>query len=558
MSGDRCGGSPRHSRAGGNLSPQARLAVRWLCMCALLCGANLQTLLAADVELPRERVDISAPATSGKLIQVRAGDTLQAALDRAAPGDIIELDAGAVYTGPFVLPNKPGAAWITIRTVQPAHSTLPPPGVRVQPEHAPAMATLESASGAVLTAASGAHHYRFSGVEIRPATSGSWRNWLGNERPDVFRYGLVVLGEYPDAPEDVPHHFIFERCYLHGDPEIGARRGIAMNSAHTAVVDSWLADFKAEGEDAQALIGWSGPGPHLIANNYVEAAGENLLYGGGDPAIHDLVPADIEIRGNHFAKPLAWKAGDPDFHTTSWTVKNLFELKNARRVLIDGNLFEYNWPQSQNGFAILFTVRNQDGTAPWSTVEDVTFSNNIVRHVANGINILGHDDINTSAPTRRIAITNNLFDDLGGDWGEGTLLQMLEAADDIAFTHNTALSTGKIVQADGRPSGGLVFRDNIVVHNTYGIIGGGTGVGMGTIEHFFSDAVITDNAIVGGRRSNYPAGNAFPLTLQDVGFINMDAGDFRLREDSDHEGRGADFARLCAALSSTDRPGWCR
>ncbi|MBI2122939.1 MAG: hypothetical protein HYT96_02125, partial [Armatimonadetes bacterium] len=47
---------------------------------------------------------------------------------------------------------------------------------------------------------------------------------------------------------------------------------------------------------------------------------------------------------------------------------------------VDGNLFENNWQDAQGGTAILFTVRNQDGGAPWSVVQDVTFTNNIVRH----------------------------------------------------------------------------------------------------------------------------------------------------------------------------------
>ena len=46
------------------------------------------------------------------------------------------------------------------------------------------------------------------------------------------------------------------------------------------------------------------------------------------------------------------------------------------RLLEDGNVFERNWTDAQNGFAILMTVRNQDGGAPWSVVEDVTFSRN--------------------------------------------------------------------------------------------------------------------------------------------------------------------------------------
>ena len=107
-------------------------------------------------------------------------------------------------------------------------------------------------------------------------------------------------------------------------------------------------------------------------------------------------------------------------------MKNLFELKNARRVLIEGNLLEYNWPAAQNGFAMLFTVRNQSGRAPWSVVEDVTFANNVVRHVGAGINILGTDDIHPSQQTRRIAIRGNLFADVGGAWGSGRLFQVLD------------------------------------------------------------------------------------------------------------------------------------
>ena len=55
------------------------------------------------------------------------------------------------------------------------------------------------------------------------------------------------------------------------------------------------------------------------------------------------------------------------------------------------NLFERNWTDAQNGFAILFTVRNDEGGAPWSVVEDVLFEQNVVRDTENGINVLGYD-----------------------------------------------------------------------------------------------------------------------------------------------------------------------
>ena len=50
---------------------------------------------------------------SGRAVRVPAGASLQAALDSARPGDVITLDAGAEYRGPFRLPRKDGNGWIT-------------------------------------------------------------------------------------------------------------------------------------------------------------------------------------------------------------------------------------------------------------------------------------------------------------------------------------------------------------------------------------------------------------------------------------------------------------
>jgi len=283
------------------------------------------------------------------------------------------------------------------------------------------------------------------------------------------------------------------------------------------VVDSYLSDFKEQGADTQAIAAWNGDGPFRIASNYLEAAGENIMFGGADPAIPNLVPADIEIVRNHFAKPLRWKSGHPGFEGTEWAIKNLLELKNARLVLIDGNLFEYNWPQAQNGFAILFTVRNQDGGAPWSTIEDVTFSNNLVRHVAAGINILGRDDNNPSGQARRIAIRNNVFLDVGGQWSNGRLFQLLNGTSGVTIERNTALQTGNILSGgDGTPHTNFVFRNNIAPHNEDGINGSGTAPGTATIAKYFPGALVRGNVIVDGPSARYPADNFFPGTLDDV------------------------------------------
>lgn len=510
----------------------------------LLAATSVAAVAAAPepAALPRQSVDVTMPATMANTIAVRAGDSFQAALDAARPGDVIELEAGAEFRGPFTLPNKTGDTWIVIRSAQ--HAALPPPGTRVEPVHAAAMPVLVADGEPIVKAAPGAHHFRFIGIEMRPV-DGS------------FIYNLVELGNGTQTEDTMAHHIVFDRCYLHGDPKAGTRRGIALNSAHTAVIDSWFTDFKERGADSQALAGWGGAGPFLIRNNHLEAAGENIMFGGGGrPGIDGLVPSDIEIRGNYMTKPLAWKADHRDYAGTQWSIKNLFELKNARRVLVDGNVFENNWAQAQNGMAILFTVRNEDGIVPWATIEDVTFTNNVIANVPGGVNILARDDGGGAGTGRaaRIVIRNNLFRDMRGS---GHLFQILGGPADLTIERNTALNPANIIMTEGDPTEDLRFAGNIVRHNEYGIIGSGTGPGQQTIERYMPGAELTGNVIVGGNMLSYPDGNTFAVSMDEV-LANSKDGDFRVAQSKRGAvTAGADIDALCAAFAEAERARYC-
>ena len=151
-------------------------------------------------------------------------------------------------------------------------------------------------------------------------------------------------------------------------------------------------------QDSQAIAGWNTPGPITIRNNYLEAAGENILFGGAQINIPNVVPSDILVEDNVLTK-------DPQWRGTSWTVKNLFELKNARRVLVRRNMMEYNWSGAQAGFAVVLTPRNSSGRTPWVVIEDVEFSCNVIRSAASVFNILGHDDTARSGQLARLLIT---------------------------------------------------------------------------------------------------------------------------------------------------------
>src|SRR4029077_10408805 len=91
----------------------------------------------------RSSVDTAYPAPAGRTLAVAGGGDLQEALDKAAPGDAIVLQAGAVYRGPFTLPRKEGSGWIVVRTGA-GDGDLPPPGTRGDPSFARAVHRVES------------------------------------------------------------------------------------------------------------------------------------------------------------------------------------------------------------------------------------------------------------------------------------------------------------------------------------------------------------------------------------------------------------------------------
>src|SRR2546428_10130330 len=264
----------------------------------------------------------------------------------------------------------------------------------------------------------------------------------------------------------------------------------------------------------------------------------------------------MEFRRNHFFKPVSWKIGDASYQGTPWTVKNLFELKNARRVLIEGDRFENHWDAAQNGVGILLTVRTESDAAPWAVVEDVTFVNNVVHRTASGFNILGIDDSSASRSgrTRFVRVANNLFTDVGaaGLGGSGTLFQVLNGASGLTIEHNTALHDGAVIAADLLPGSGLVFQNNIVEHNEYGVFGSSKGIGLPALDYYFPGFVFRRNVLIGTPSPRqYPADNIFPPSAAAVRFVDYAGGDYRLSGSSPHHKAagdgtdpGADFSRL--------------
>ncbi len=91
-------------------------------------------------------------------------------------------------------------------------------------------------------------------------------------------------------------------------------------------------------------------GPVEIINNYLEAAAENILFGGAGSFLK-LVPTNCVVRGNHLNKPLNWRE-------ENWEVKNLFEIKNGKNIRVENNLMTNNWTMAHRRSRYTFQREN--------------------------------------------------------------------------------------------------------------------------------------------------------------------------------------------------------
>jgi hypothetical protein len=211
---------------------------------------------------------------------------------------------------------------------------------------------------------------------------------------------------------------------------------------------------------------------------------------------------------------------------------------------------------------VLFTVRNSGGRAPWATIEDVIFRNNLLKDSAAGINILGYDNTADSQTASRITIQNNLFQGInhrrGG--GNGVFLQIGNAPADVIVDHNTIVQTGNVITAygqsrdNGRAIPGFRFTSNMAAHNAYGIFGNGTGIGTQAIAAYFPDATIAGNVLAGGKASRYPGGNFFPSVAQWLAdFVDAAQNNYRLGPRSPYRRAARDGTDLGANIDVLTR-----
>lgn len=452
---------------------------------------------------------------------------LQSLIDATAAGGTLTLPADVTYSCNCVISKSITIESNGARTVQAYGSTFNVGAKVITPNTLPALSVLPGTKGV-----------KFRGIEVAPQ----------GEVVNLVKIGTD--GTAQDTLEEVPSGVTFENVWIHGLPGVNARRGIAANGANISVLNSRIDEIHDINSDSQAICGWNGPGPFRIIGNYLEAAAENVMFGGSDAMIEALTPADVELRRNYLFKPLSWKG--------VWWIKNLFETKNVRRLVVDGNVFENNWESAQAGFGILIKSNNQDGTNNWASTLDLTFTNNTIKNSTHGLNIMGIENPGKlSGVSARLKFINNLW------LINGIFLQGFQGAEDVVLDHNTVISTGRgsTMSLYSTPVKGFVFTNNIIPHTGYGVKGDGVGEGVATLNKFAPEYVFRRNLMPGARVSPdgpmdwpavYPTDNFYPESLDGV-FVDLAAGNYRIASPlyktagTDGKALGCDIDQLLAA-----------
>jgi hypothetical protein len=545
------------------------------CVLVFACCSFAATSAAASdrfdgpAELPRVTVNSSIADTPapGHVHLVRSGDNLQDAINSAACGDTLTLQAEAVFQGVFRFPGKScdDSHWIILRSATPDRS-LPTEGARLTPCYAGVaflpgrpdyhcanpqnvMARIEmtgkSGTGPIMFLP-GANHYRLIGLEIT--------------RSDSAGPVIALAAAKDEAPT---HHLIFDRVWMHGNATGETRRGIYLSAmTYVAVINSYFSDFHCIAgtgtcTDSQTVSTGGGDepeGPFKIENNFLEAAGENLIFGGRRAK---TTPADIEIRRNHLFKPLIWMPGQPGFVGGAdghpFIVKNLFELKNAQRVLFEENLLENSWGGfSQAGYAILLMPTSQQNGCPSCMVTDITIRWVKIVNVASGFSIanIPSDTGGVTAAGGRYSIHDDaLYQVRGKDYkGFGLFAMFINNTPllhDVRIEHVTSSTVPRfiisIIGINPQKMANFVVANNIF-SSEQAIEIGSAGRGeencayqperlgpAGVFQRCFEHSSFTHNLVIGG--ANWPEGNITPKDLAAAGIRVTEEGAYHLCRD---------------------------
>lgn len=306
-------------------------------------------------------------------------------------------------------------------------------------------------------------------------------------------------------------------------------RGIGCHGSNVTFQNMRVEGMTRPTQEAQAIWVNNTNGPITLLDSFWEGAGENILFGGDRINIDNAVPSDIHVARCTFYKRPSWR---PPFATT---VKNIFEVKNGQRFLIEDCVFDGSWKDAQGGDSLVFTVRNSGATLgdnnPWVIVDDITLSHCVLRNAFEpsgaAVSILGHDDGGrASQQTQIFHVTNCCFED-------STLMFKINhaVANMLTVDHCTCAgdTNGPVISFnDVSVLTGLTFTHNAAQQGVYGVFSNGvSAVCIPALNGSCYTYTVTNNVFGRNKTQSvtWPAGNT---TIASPGIVFSGAPDWQL------------------------------
>jgi hypothetical protein len=343
----------------------------------------------------------------GPVIEVADGaspDQVQAALNKIpdANGTRVVLAGGADYIGNFSIPPVPyDWRWCLCGSREADVYRAGRMTTKAFAQFAPKLTTPNAQSA--LACNDGVHGGKLVGLEVRTTLKRSvvWQllaigggasvnGWHRNPATESVQQGL----------DRISRRFAVVGCYIHGEPDAYAQRGIYNNGWDVRVEDTFVGEIHNPGFDSQGVLTHDTPGVHLYRNCELQGSGQCYMSGGADTSGDvAFVPSDVVFDRVRFFKPLTWCPYDPSFGGIVFVIKPTLEMKTGHRFqyLNCEAINSWNWP------AIVFDAFNQGGWQPFMSIEDVDVQN---FKVSNAVGFF--QSWRDSTDVKRIRIMNSL------------------------------------------------------------------------------------------------------------------------------------------------------
>jgi hypothetical protein len=340
--------------------------------------------------------------------------------------------------------------------------------------------------------------------------------------------------------------------------------GTVSNATTTSCTLSSVTNLELDQNLALQVGGSYGPTQSTVVRSI---SGNNITFDpiptapdNGSRAEWIVVPSYVEFRGNYLYKPLKWWPKHPTWNGITYQIKNFWEAKFGRYVVVDGNVMENSWIADQF-YGIMLSVRNGNGGfSAAAVVREMQWSNNIIKNAGAGINVLGSDYAGPTQITTDITFRNNLFQNVGVNFdstGAGHMLINLQNGaarmKRIFMIHNTHdngtpdNSNGMIT--DFGDSGGAdesMWVNNVLQHGGYGFRSNSSSVDAeGNIRRFLppgGPTVWKNNLVANIGAATYPPRprGVYPEGSWPAMFVDYAGGDFTLKPTNPGKGAAAD------------------